>query len=557
MAKQAELKARLSLNSAAFSKGLAAASAQAKRFASGAAKMGLNLISNGLKIAAVSAMAASTALAVGTKTAYDLGGSMSDLAARTGLSAGQALVWGRAFSDAGMDAGQVGPAMNKMQKAMDSVNEAGGKTTSIFTELGLDLRVIRRLEPARQITEIGRAINRLPDPAQRAAAAMQIFGKSGGEMLVLFSDSSAFANAAASLGRQAEILDRSASNFDAISDSIGHIPGKIQGFFVGFADSVQGPVKALLDRMEATDFAELGQRAGNALVAALGEARTIFDGISSAAISLSNKIGSIFDSIRAKWMKFSNEFVRIKNLVAPMLGGEKDALPYSEKDISDALDSAAAKNAAVSTMTFALTEAFRNAGTAIVAAFNGPVQTGGAPGKAMASMTRALIPSTTGGIDAQKSGQIGSDLVAALTPKLRDIVAPTSLFLGDKHGGDQPDVHGMGTLDKTGDPNKLGGGIAGQSGVRTVSSVLSFRERRSMEDAQVAAGAMARRGSANSGVLLSGRSALGGAYGAVRSGDFRRRREYERQQERLNNGQATNNEALNIISQNLQTLVKG
>lgn len=557
MAKKAELKARLSLNSAAFTRGLAMAGAQAKRFATGAGKMGLNMISRGMKLAAISTIAASAAFSVGVKNAYDLGGKLSDLASRTALSAGEALIWGQAFADAGMDASAVGPVVNKLQRAMDGVNESGGKTTSIFTEMGLDLRVLRRLNPSGQMVEIGRALNRISDPAERASSAMKIFGKSGGEMLTLFADSGAFANAAESLGRQAQILERSAANFDAISDSIGHIPTKIQGFFVGFADSIQGPAKELLDRMEKTDFVELGQRAGNAFVSALNSAAGILDGIQATVSSIGNKIGAAFDSLYAKWMKFANEVIRLKNLATGLLGGEQTEIPYGEDQIAAALESANTKQAAVTTMTYALVEAFSRAKSDIVAAFLGPVAGGDGEAKKSVTKARTLLPTITGGIEAQKSGKLGSDLVDALTPRLRSITNPTSLILGDTHGGDQPDVTGLGTMDRTGNPNNLTGGIAGQSGVKTIPSALSFRERRAMMDAQVAAGGMSRASSAGSGVLLSGRSSLGGAYGAVRSGDTRRRKEYQRQQERLNNGQATSNEALNSINQAVQVLVKG
>jgi hypothetical protein len=93
---------------------------------------------------------------------------------------------------------------------------------------------------------------------------MQIFGKSGGELLTLFADGQAFANAGAFLGTQAEILDRSAGLFDLISDKMARIPEKLQGFFVGFLEPIAGDVDAVLTKFDNFDFAALGLRIGSA-----------------------------------------------------------------------------------------------------------------------------------------------------------------------------------------------------------------------------------------------------------------------------------------------------
>jgi hypothetical protein len=93
---------------------------------------------------------------------------------------------------------------------------------------------------------------------------MQIFGKSGGELLTLFADGQAFANAGAFLGTQAEILDRSAGLFDSISDKMARIPEKLQGFFVGFLEPIAGDVDEVLTKFDNFDFAALGLRIGSA-----------------------------------------------------------------------------------------------------------------------------------------------------------------------------------------------------------------------------------------------------------------------------------------------------
>jgi hypothetical protein len=238
------------------------------------ARAGLNkLASQALKAgAAIGAMAVAiggAAMVKGLKMAADLGGRLSDIAARTGIAAGEVALLERAFADNGIAASKVGPTINKMQKAIVDATTKGGAMADTFAGLGLDLGKLGAMSPEDQFKAIQGAISSIQDPAQRAAAAMSIFGKSGGEMLTLFADQGALGNAAKSLGTQADILNRRAGTFDSISDILGRVGSKMQGFFVGMLDRIADPVLALLERFDGLDLAAIGQRAGDALKVAV------------------------------------------------------------------------------------------------------------------------------------------------------------------------------------------------------------------------------------------------------------------------------------------------
>jgi hypothetical protein len=238
------------------------------------ARAGLNkLASQALKAgAAIGAMAVAiggAAMVKGLKMAADLGGRLSDIASRTGIAAGEVALLERAFADNGIAASKVGPTINKMQKAIVDATAKGGAMADTFAGLGLDLGKLGAMSPEDQFKAIQGAISSIQDPAQRAAAAMSIFGKSGGELLTLFADQGALGNAAKSLGTQADILNRRAGTFDSISDILGRVGSKMQGFFVGMLDRIADPVLALLERFDGLDLAALGQRAGDALKVAV------------------------------------------------------------------------------------------------------------------------------------------------------------------------------------------------------------------------------------------------------------------------------------------------
>lgn len=202
----------------------------------------------------------------GLKNAFDLGGELSDISARTGIAAGDVMILRQAFKDAGVSEENLRNGINKMQKELVAASNGSASAQESFSALGLDLDALRSMDPKSQFEEIGRAINQLDDPAERASAAMKIFGKSGAEMLTVFSDSKGgLANASKTLGAQAEIMNRQSVTFDRISDLLNSAGSKLQGFFIGLADKVAPMLLPLLERFNSLDFSSWGQSIGNAV----------------------------------------------------------------------------------------------------------------------------------------------------------------------------------------------------------------------------------------------------------------------------------------------------
>jgi hypothetical protein len=194
---------------------------------------------------------------------------LSDLSSRTGVAAGQLRVLQEAFKQNGLSAEQVGPVVNKLQRALVEAGSKGGEVARTFDTLGLNLNDLRGMSAADQFQAIGQAINALPDPAARAAAAMQLFGRSGGELLTLFSNSGALTQAAATVGSQADLLTKNANMFDQASDILGSVGTKLEGFFVGVADQIVPAIMPLLEAANGIDLASIGQDLGQGIAFAL------------------------------------------------------------------------------------------------------------------------------------------------------------------------------------------------------------------------------------------------------------------------------------------------
>lgn len=205
--------------------------------------------------------AAAGGLAIGIKSALDVGGELKDLSARTGVAAGDLLKLQQAFKNAGKEAEDVGPAINKMQKAI-----ATGSGADTISRLGLKLEDLKKQTPIDQFYAIGNALTRVQDPAQKAASSMDLFGKAGGSLLSVFADGG-LGEAAGQVGGQAEILSRDADLFDDVSDKLALAGLKVQGFFVGVADKVAPVLKPLLDGFANLDLSQMGQQLGTVIAA--------------------------------------------------------------------------------------------------------------------------------------------------------------------------------------------------------------------------------------------------------------------------------------------------
>ena len=257
----ASVTSKLVLDATGFTRGIKTAQGSLSKFKASAGPAVMAGIASGFAAAA----AAAAGLAVGVKGALDLGGALSELSSRTGVAAGTLRVLQEAFQRSGLSADSVGQYVNKLQRAIVEAGTGTGPAAKAFQSLGLSVDSLRGMSAAEQFQAIGQAIGALPDPAARAAAAMQIFGRSGGELLALFANSGGMAEAARAVGNQADILTRNADMFDKASDILNGIGTKLQGFFVGVADTLVPALMPLLEAADGIDLSGLGQDLGNAI----------------------------------------------------------------------------------------------------------------------------------------------------------------------------------------------------------------------------------------------------------------------------------------------------
>jgi hypothetical protein len=227
---------------------------------------GFGKIAVGAALAVAGTAAIDAAFAVAQKTvqsfgdALNMGGRLAELSDRTGVAVDKVMLLERAFQNTGVGADSLGPILNKMQKAIVDAGDGTSKAADAFTKLGIPLSTLQDLSPDEQLRSIGKAIAGIPDPAERAATSMEIFGKSGGALNQVFSNfDGELKTAKDQLGSLPEVMKAGAAQFDKISDNLTVIGGKFVEFAAGIIDKVKPALDALTTALTRIDAAKIGQ----------------------------------------------------------------------------------------------------------------------------------------------------------------------------------------------------------------------------------------------------------------------------------------------------------
>ena len=205
------------------------------------------------------------------------GGQLADFSDQTGIATGKLVILGRAFENNGMHAEDLGTVINKMQKTLTSAGDEGSAAADKIGRLGLKVSDLQAMTPDQQFETIAKAIAKIQDPTERAGAAMEIFGKSGGKTLALFADfDGAVSQASSEVGSFADAMDQNARSFDSIGDGIGAIAGKLVEFTAGLLDDAIPAMTTLVDYFKSVDATGFGKGFSSALSTGLDVALSIF-----------------------------------------------------------------------------------------------------------------------------------------------------------------------------------------------------------------------------------------------------------------------------------------
>jgi hypothetical protein len=179
----------------------------------------------------------------------------------------------------GVSIESVSSAFGKLQKTLAGADEESKAATAALAKLGIAFTDLENLSPEEQIRLIGEQLQGIDDPAKRTAAAMQIFGKSGADLLPFF----------ANLGPAADDIERLGGAMSEIDR------GRIDDFGAG-VDAL-GVASSRLSELLLLPFAGLGEGISQGSAEFLGGINAIIGPIGDVLEPMLSRLGTTFEIV--------------------------------------------------------------------------------------------------------------------------------------------------------------------------------------------------------------------------------------------------------------------
>lgn len=122
------------------------------------------------------------------KGALDSAVSIGKLAQETGASAGTLSVLVMAAHDVGISQDQMGQSLVRLSRNMENASNGSAQSQKAFQSLGISMSDIKSKNPADMFVEIGQKLQAMPDGATKSAIAMQLFGRSGAQLIPVLNE---------------------------------------------------------------------------------------------------------------------------------------------------------------------------------------------------------------------------------------------------------------------------------------------------------------------------------------------------------------------------------
>ncbi len=181
------------------------------------------------------------------KSFASTGSELHDLSLKTGVSIEALAGLKYAAEQNGASLGTVEMAIKRTAMAMSGASDEAEGTSKAFTQIGLSLKDLKGLNPEQQFLKIANAIAKLPDPMQRSAAAVSLFGRSGTDMLPMLSKGEEGLRKMMEEGqRLTGWTTAGAKSADDLGDAFGTLKTSTMGLFNAIGESLAPIISRLV-----------------------------------------------------------------------------------------------------------------------------------------------------------------------------------------------------------------------------------------------------------------------------------------------------------------------
>lgn len=318
---------------------------------------------------------------------------LSKLSRRLGLTYGQMAGLKLAGDLAGVGVETIAAAATKADVAFISASNGSKEAIAKFTSLGLSMAELQKLSPDQRFAAIADAIAKLPTAAERSAAAVKLFGKSGAELVPLFEEG---AGAIKRATDQAQAFGLTLNNaqglgVEKMNDSFTSAFAAIQGLATQVVSNLAEPISRIIDDftnfVAASGGVDIGASISNAMldgaifvVEMFGVAANIFSqnvvdplGSAAAAMMAAFNVGSSVAQVFIGVAQFLNAvvqaFLSVFNMANAILSktsaylegffGASEASEQSQKQAESAFNLSVDQSANMVDSLIASGEAFR------------------------------------------------------------------------------------------------------------------------------------------------------------------------------------------------------
>jgi hypothetical protein len=233
-------------------------------------------------IAAVAGFGAAAAgVAGGLVELEDRVEKLGNLADQLGIEFEFMQVMEEAANRSGVSVETLAGSMTRLQKTLAGADEESKAAVSALDRLGISVGELNGLSQEDQIRLIGSRLSEIEDPAQRTAAAMALFGKSGAALLPFFKNLDPAASDLERFGKVLSALDR----------------GRVDDFGAGL-DALRVATKGLKTDL-LLPFAGLGEGIAQGATEFIGGISAIVEPIGQVLEPALNIIGAAFEVLGA------------------------------------------------------------------------------------------------------------------------------------------------------------------------------------------------------------------------------------------------------------------
>ena len=194
--------------------------------------------------AAIAGSAIVAGLGAIVKKSIDAGDELFNLQAKTGVAATALIGIGNAAKLADVDVGTLGKGITKLNINLVKAAEGNEDLARKFQALGVDVKDANgQVVPAdKALKQIADRFADMPDGAQKAAAAVALFGKAGADLIPLLNEG------AASMEKFTyKVGEDFAARSDKFNDTITELGIKTQGFGLELTDALLPALQSILE----------------------------------------------------------------------------------------------------------------------------------------------------------------------------------------------------------------------------------------------------------------------------------------------------------------------